>query len=294
MRRQDRGIVLFSHIVILGLVILCLLPIVLLISASLTDENSLMVDGYSFIPKHVSFEAYDYLFNRSNDIFRSLGVSVFVTFFGTLLGVLVTALIGYGLSRKETPFRNLIMFIVFFTMLFGGGLIPTYIIYSQLFDIKNTIWSLIFPGLLTNGFYIMIARTLFQTTVPGEVIESAQLDGASEYRIFFSIVAPLSTPILATLGLFLSVMYWNDWQNGMVYLTEPSLFTLQNLLNRIMQDVQYLQQMTASQQAQMSGQMPSDTVKMAIAVVGAFPILAAYPFFQKYFIKGIAIGAVKG
>lgn len=294
MKREDRGIALFSHIAIFCLVILCLLPLVLLISASLSNESTLMVDGYRFIPSQLSFEAYDYLFNRSQDIFQSLGVSVFVTIVGTLVGVLVTALVGYALSRKETPFRNVIMFVVFFTMLFGGGLIPTYLIYSQIFHLKNTIWALIFPGLLTNGFYIMIARTLFQTTVPGEVIESAQLDGASEYRIFYSIIAPLSAPILATLGLFTSVMYWNDWQNGMIYLTDPNLFSLQNLLNRIMQDVQYLQQMTASQQAQMSGHMPSDTVKMAIAVIGAFPILAAYPFFQKYFIKGIAIGAVKG
>ncbi|MGO4275606.1 carbohydrate ABC transporter permease, partial [Paenibacillus sp. TAF58] len=210
------------------------------------------------------------------------------------LGVAMTALLAYPLSRSVTPHRNLIMFIVFFTLLFNGGLVPSYLVYTQIFHIKNTIWSLIVPGLLMNGFYIMLMRTFFQTTIPSALIESAQIDGAGEYRTLWSIVLPLSTPILATIGLFECIMYWNDWQLGMIYITDPKLFSIQNLLNRIMQDIQFISTNMTNNAGDAMQQMPTDAVKMAIAVIGVLPILVAYPFFQKYFIKGIMIGAVKG
>lgn len=294
MKTESRGLTWFSHITMFLFAAFCIIPFVLLISASLTDQDAIIANGYSFIPQVFSTAAYEYLLERGADIARAYGVTVFITVVGTAVGVAITTLLAYPLSRKETPHRNLIMFIIFFTLLFHGGLVPTYLVYTQYFEIKNTIWALIVPGLLTNGFYIMLVRTFFQTTIPSALIESAQLDGANEYRTLWSVVLPLSTPILATIGLFTAIMYWNDWQNGMVYITDPSYFSIQNLLNRIMQDVQFITTSMSSNSGEAMQQMPSDSVKMAIAVIGVLPILVAYPFFQKYFIKGIMIGAVKG
>jgi putative aldouronate transport system permease protein len=286
---------MFSYIVLIMFSAACIIPFILLISASLTDQNSIVANGYSFFPEKFSTAAYDYLYERGADIARAYGVTVFVTVVGTTIGVTITTLLAYPLSRSVTPHRNLIMFIIFFTMLFNGGLVPSYLVFTQLFHIKNTIWALIVPGLLTNGFFVLLMRTFFQTTIPPALIESAQLDGASEYRTLWSVVLPLSTPILATIGLFLTIMYWNDWQLGMIYITNPHYYSIQNLLNRIMQDSDFINSnMSSSNASQALEQMPTDSVKMAIAVIGVLPILVAYPFFQKYFIKGIMIGAVKG
>jgi putative aldouronate transport system permease protein len=294
LKTESRGLTWFSHIAMFGFAAFCIIPFVLLISASLTDQNAIIANGYSFFPKEFSTAAYSYLYDRGTDIARAYGVTVFITVVGTIIGLSMTALLAYPLARSETPHRNPIMFVVFFTMLFNGGLVPTYLVYTQLFDIKNTIWALIVPGLLMNAFYVMLMRTFFQTTIPPALIESAQLDGAGEYRTLWSVVLPLSTPVLATIGLFQTIMYWNDWQNGMVYITNPNYFSIQNLLNRIMQDIQFITSNMSTNTGDTLQQMPSDSVKMAIAVIGVLPILIAYPFFQKYFIKGIMIGAVKG
>lgn len=294
MRQDSRVLGWISHISLFSFSAMCIIPFILLISASFTSQESIIADGYSFFPKEFSFAAYEYLFLKGADILRAYGITIFITIFGTALGLAVCTLIAYPLSRKETPHRNLIMFIVFFTMLFHGGLVPSYLVYTQIFEMKNTIWALIVPGLLTNGFYIMMMRTFFQSTIPAPLIESSQLDGASEYRILWSIVLPLSTPVLATIGLFTSIMYWNDWGNGMIYITKPDLFSIQNFLQRIMQDIQFINDNMSSDASDALRNMPSDAVKMAIAVLGSLPILIAYPFFQKYLIKGIMIGAVKG
>ncbi|WP_397376387.1 carbohydrate ABC transporter permease [Paenibacillus vietnamensis] len=294
MKNESRGLTIFSHIMMFIFALVCIIPFVLLISASLTDQDAIVAQGYSFIPHTFSTAAYEYLYERGTDIVRAYGVTVFVTVVGTAAGVAITALLAYPLSRSVTPHRNLIMFVVFFTMLFHGGLVPSYLVYTQIFDLKNTIWALIIPGLLMNGFYVMMMRTFFQTSIPGALIESAQIDGAGEYRTFWTIVLPLSTPILATIGLFECIMYWNDWQLGMIYITEPQLFSIQNLLNRIMQDIQFITTNMSDNSGDAMQQMPTDAVKMAIAVIGVLPILVAYPFFQKYFVKGIMIGAVKG
>jgi len=294
LRQDGKGITYFSHIALFLFTAACIAPFVLLISASLTDQDYIIANGYSFFPTELSLDAYTYLFNRGADIVRAYGVTVFITVVGTALGVTITALLAYPLSRSVTPHRNLIMFLIFFTLLFHGGLVPTYLVYTQFFDMKNTIWALIVPGLLTNGFYVMLMRTFFQTTIPAALIESAQLDGAGEFRTLWSIVLPLSTPIMATIGMFISIMYWNDWQNGMVYITKPELFSIQNLLKRIMEDMNFIKDSMAAEAGGALAEMPSDSVKMAIAVIGALPILVAYPFFQKYFVKGIMIGAVKG
>ncbi|MEK4476262.1 carbohydrate ABC transporter permease [Paenibacillus sp. FSL R7-0048] len=294
MKSDGRFLGLLSIIIMVLFAAACIIPFVLLISGSLTDQNAIVAHGYSFIPYTFSTDAYVYLYDRGSDILRAYGVTVFVTVVGTVVGVTITTLIAYPLSRRETPHRGLITFLIFFTMLFNGGLVPSYLIYTQLFEMKNTIWALILPGILTNGYYMMMMRTFFQSTVPPALIESAQLDGASEYRTLWSIVLPISTPILAAIGMFIAIFYWNDWQNGMIYITNPALFSIQNLLNRIMQDIQFITTNMSSNSSEAMSQMPTDSVKMAMAVIGALPILVAYPFFQKYFIKGIVIGAVKG
>lgn len=294
MKTESKGLTWFSHITMFLFAAACLIPFILLISASLTDQSAIIAYGYSFIPQSFSTEAYEYLYQRWSDIGRAYGVSIFITVVGTSLGLVIMALLAYPLSRSVTPHRNLIMFFVFFTLLFHGGMVPSYLVYTQIFHVKNTIWALIIP-MLMNGFFIMLMRTFFQSTIPPALLEAAQLDGAGEFRTLWSVVLPLSTPVMATLGLFQSIFYWNDWQLGMMYITKPSLFSIQNLLNRMMEDINFIQtNISSSQAGEALQQMPSDSVKMAIAVIGVLPILLAYPFFQKYFVKGIMIGAVKG
>ena len=294
MRNESPVLTWFSHIVLLSFSVACIIPFILLISASLTDQDAIVANGYSLVPQVFSTAAYEYLFMRGTDIIQAYGVSIFVTVVGTTLGLSVTLLMAYPLARAETPHRGLILFLVFFSMLFHGGMIPSYLVYAQLLDLKNTIWVLIVAGVLTNGYYIMMMRIFLQGSMSKDLIESAQLDGANEYRVLWSIIIPTSTPILAVVGLFSAIWYWNDWQTGMIYITNPDLFSIQNLLQRIMQDIQFIQSNMTANAGEAMAQMPSDTAKMAIAVLGSLPILLAYPFFQKYFIKGIMFGAVKG
>ena len=297
MYKSDRITQWVSHVFLIILTISCLIPFIILISSSLTSEESLLIDGYSFIPKEFSLAAYDYLLNNFESIGRAYGITVFITFFGTTASLAITSLLAYAISRRDLPYRNLFAFIVFFTLLFNGGLVPTYLVYTEIFHMKNTIWALIVPGLLMNGFNVLLMRTFFITSIPEPVIESARIDGAGEFRTFFSIVLPLSLPILATIGLLQTINYWNDWFNGLVYITDPSLFSIQNLLNRMLQDIQFLSSSGSnfgSNASSTSASIPTTAVQMAIAVIGVLPILVAYPFFQKYLVKGIAIGAVKG
>lgn len=182
---------------------------------------------------------------------------------------------------------------VVFTMLFSGGLVPSYLIYTQIFHIKNTFFALWIPGLLMNGFNVMLMRAYFSTSIPPSLIDAAKVDGAGEMLTFRKIVLPMSLPMLATIGLFTGLMYWNDWNNGLIYLTKPSMYSLQNLLNRVLSDIQYLKSATFNTNQFDTTRLPTETARMAIATISVLPILMAYPFFQKYFVKGIALGAVK-
>ncbi|MCS7464194.1 carbohydrate ABC transporter permease [Paenibacillus doosanensis] len=274
---------------------LCILPFILLFSASFTSQDAIIRNGYTFIPSEFSTEAYHYLWNDAAKLARAYGVTIIVTIIGTAASLAITTLLAYPLSRKELPLRQFFAFFIFFTMLFNGGLVPLYLVYTKLFELKNTIWSLIIPIGLTNAFFVMITRTFFQTTIPNEVIESGKIDGAGELRIFGQIVLPLSLPILATVGLFQTIHYWNDWFNGLIFLTDSRLFSIQNLLNRILLDAQYLSQMDlGSAQGEMTAAIPTQSIRFAIAVVGIVPILLIYPFFQGFFVKGLTVGAVKG
>ena len=207
----------------------------------------------------------------------------------------MTVMMAYPLSRKEFFGRNVCAFFVFFTMLFNGGLVPTYIMYTRYLHIKNTIWALLIPSLLISAFYVIMMRTYFTTNVPEAVVEAARIDGAGEWRILFTIVLPMSLPMIATMALLIGLGYWNDWKNGLYYLTDSRLYSIQNMLNQMLKDVQFLKSgADSSAAAELTQDMPSVGIKMAIAVIGALPIMIIYPFFQKYFVKGITIGAVKG
>nr|WP_275422575.1 carbohydrate ABC transporter permease [Paenibacillus mucilaginosus] len=285
-----------AHTVLILFSLTCFVPFVLLTMSSITDEQSILQHGYSFFPKDFSFEAYEYLWQQSSLIFNAYGITVLITVVGTAASLLITSLLAYPLSRRDLPGGTFFAFLVFFTLLFNGGLVPTYLVYTQVFEIKNTLWALIIPALLMKGFNVLLMRTFFMTTIPVPVLESASIDGASEFKLYYKIVLPLSLPIMATVGLFQALAYWNDWNNGLIYVTNPKLFSLQNVLNRLMSDIQFLASNSdfASNASESIAQLPSETFRMAIAVIAVVPILIAYPFFQKYFVKGMTIGAVKG
>lgn len=293
MKTINKGI--WLHLPMMALAVACVLPFLLLVISSISDESSILRQGYTFFPDQLGLGAYNYLWNHSEQLARAYGITVFITVFGTAASLLMTSMLAYPMSRQGVPLRNGIAFFVFFTLLFNGGLTPTYLVYVQYFDIKNTIMALIVPGLLMNGFNVLLMRTFFMTTIPPALIEAAQIDGSGEFKIFWKIIVPLSMPIVATVGLIQTIIYWNDWFNGMIYVTDSRLFSVQNILNRMLTDIQFLTESKFSAQLGEAGaNLPSTTVKMAIAVIGVLPIMVMYPFFQKYLIKGITIGAVKG
>lgn len=295
MKREDRGIRVFSHLVLGLFSLACIMPFALLVIASFTDEMAILKYGYSFFPKKLSLTAYQFLAMKSSEIGRAYLISIVVTLFGTAGSLMISAMVSYPLSRPDLPHRNMLNFYIVFTMLFSGGLVPQYLIYTQYLHMKNTIWALLIPSLLCNGFTVMLMRTFFSSNIPSALIESAKIDGAGEIMIFRVIVLPMSLPILATVGLLSALMYWNDWFNGLIYLTDSRLFSLQNVLNRIMVDIQFLKTTNMGSQTGLSTtNLPAETSRMAMAAIGVVPILCAYPFFQKYFVKGIALGAVKG
>ena len=299
MKNQDKGIRIAAHIILFTMSMLAILPFLLLIIGSFTDNAWAIANGYSFFPKKLSLKAYQYIAQQWGTIGRAYLVTMFVTFFGTALGLLITSLLGYAVSRPELPGRGIILVFVVITMLFNGGIVSSYFIWTQVFHIKNTIWALVFPNLLASAFNIILLKNYFENDIPRALLESAFLDGAGEFRTFASIVMPLSLPILATVGLMQALVYWNDWTNGLYYLSERGgsrYYSIQNILNSMNNNIQFLANNAADlAKAGVTGaDLPSTTVRMAIAVVGILPILVIYPFFQKYFVKGITIGAVKG
>ena len=293
--REERVFQVVSHVIKILASAACIVPFLLLIISSFTDNNTIVQNGYSFFPEKWGLEAYRYLLQRSDQILRAYGVTVLVTAVGTTGNLFLTTLLAYPLSRVDLPGRKVLSFLVFFTMLFSGGLVPTYLLYTTYLGVKNTLAGLIVPLLLLNAYWVMIMRTFFQNSIPRAIIESAQIDGASELLIFFKIILPMGKPIIATVCLFAGITYWNDWYNGMIYVTESELFSIQQLLNRMLSDIQFLQSNSSmAGAADYISKIPGTTVRMAIAVVGILPILVIYPFMQNNFVKGIAIGAVKG
>jgi len=277
--------------------ILCVIPLLLVIMVSFTDENVIVREGYSFLPSKFSLDAYEFLFKDATSIIQAYGVSILVTVVGTCSSLILMALYAYPISRGDFPHAKFFTFFVFLTMLFNGGLVPWYLVYVQMLDAKNTLLALIMP-LLVAAFFVLIMRTFFQTTIPSAVLESAKIDGAGELTIFIKIVLPLSLPVLATVALFQTLSYWNDWFLSLVFITKESNITIQYLMYKTMLNIQYLaNNSTAAAAIRASGavfKFPSESVRMAMVIIGIGPIVFAYPFFQKYFVKGLTVGAVKG
>lgn len=292
MVERNKTFQIVTNIIMIILCFICVIPFLLLISSSITAEEVLVKEGYSFWPSVVDLSAYKYLLFGSESIIRGYAISIFVTVVGTLLSLAITTLFAYPLSRRDLPGRNIFAFIIFFTMLFSGGLVPSYIMWTQVFQIKNTIWAMILPNLLMNAFYVIMMRTYFMTNIPEEVLEAARVDGAGELRILGRVVLPMSLPIIATLALLIGLGYWNDWLNGLYYINKDALYSIQVLLNKMLQNVEMVKKAASAGAAAMK--MPSTAIRMAVAVIGALPVLVVYPFFQKFFVKGIVVGAVKG
>lgn len=274
----------------------CIIPVLLVVSISFSSEESIREFGYSLIPKEVSMEGYTFLLKQGSMILQALGVSLFVTIVGTVLGVLLTTLMGYSMSRPNYKLKGLLTWIVFIPMVFNGGLVSTYYIVGNMLGLKNTIWALILP-LVVSSFNVIICKTFFKQTVPDSLIESGKIDGAGQFTIFFRIVLPISLPLLATIGLFLCFAFWNDWYQSMLYIDEPKLKSLQALLQSILSNITALAQQIANiggDTAALIANMPQEAARMAIVVIIVLPIACAYPFFQKYFISGLTVGAVKG
>ena len=274
--------------------VIMIAPLVLLFIASISSEQTLLVNGYSFCPKELSLDASRYILTNRQTVLRAYGMTILVTAIGTAVNLLLSATLGYVLSVRNLPFRNAISFYVFFTMLFNGGLVPSYLMWTNTFHIQNTIWALIVPNFLLSAMNVILIRTYYATSIPEAIYESAQIDGASYFKVFSSIVLPLGKPILVTVGLFTGVSYWNDWTNGLYYVNNSKLFTIQILLNKMIQDLQALQANASTAGNAATLQIPTVSVRMAIAFVALLPILVVYPFLQKYFAEGIAVGAVKG
>lgn len=295
--KEEKRFQILAHIILALLSALAVIPFVLMIVSSLTDNNTLVANGYSFWPEKWSLYAYEYIFNTGNSVLHAYGISIVLTIVGTLIALILTTMLSYVISRKGLPGRGVITFLVVFTMLFNGGLVPTYMVYAKILNVKNTFMALLVPGLLMNGFNIMLMKSYFCTNIPDEILDAAYIDGATEFQAFYKVALPLAKPIVATIALFVGIAYWNDWMNGYIYITKNTdLYSVQNLLNRMMQNIQYLSQNSSNiQQAGVGlNAIPTASVRMAMATVGVLPILVVYPFVQKYFVKGITLGGVKG
>ena len=271
--------------------LICIIPFIVLISGSFTSENYIRTQGYSLFINEFSTKAYELIFRNPITVFRAYGVSILITGVGTVLGTLLITMTAYVICRKDFKYRNHFSFFFYFTTLFNGGMVSTYIFYIQYLRLKDSLWALILPGLF-NVFYLLIMRS-FVNTIPPSLIEASKIDGAGEYRIFFQVVFPLLKPGLATVGLFMALGYWNDWYNAMLYINSNVKFPLQYMLYNLLQQTQALARI-ASQSGISVADLPSNSLKMAMAIVATGPILLVYPFVQKYFVKGITVGSVKG
>lgn len=293
--REEKFLQVFSNVYMIILTILAVAPILLVLISSLTDNTTLIHDGYSFFPKKWSLQAYNYIFVENKQVVRAYGISFLVTAVGTSISLVITTLLAYSISKKGLPGRGIMTFFVFFTLLFNGGLVPTYINYVNVLHIKDTFWALVVPSLMLNGFNVLLMKSYFVTNIPEELLEAARIEGAGESITFVKIVLPLAKPIIATIGLFIGIAYWNDWNNGYIYLAKRTeLYSIQNLLNRIVQSIQYLTQSGDANAAALMAKMPTVSVRMAMAIAGVLPILIIYPFVQDNFVKGITLGGVKG
>ena len=282
------------NVVFLFWTLVCVLPLILVVIVSFSSEQSIFQNGYTFFPSEWSLDAYNFFFKLGDQLLRSYGITIFVTVVGTLFSLAITAMFAYVLSRNDYAYNRIFTFLMLFTMLFNGGIVATYMVNTQLLKLGDSVGALIFPMSL-NAFYVIVLRTFYKG-IPMEIIEAARIDGAGEFKTFFSIVLPLSKPGLATIGMFTTIAYWNDWFLGMLYIVDQKKYPVQTLLWSMQNSLEFMKQSSAYalEYAEMAANAPTDSGRMALTVLVVLPILLAYPFFQKYFVKGLTVGGVKG
>jgi len=272
-----------------------IIPFIYLLSLSVTDESTILSGGYKLIPQKIDFEAYRQIFRNPEKIIDAYKLTAATSFLGTFLSVVVMFLMAYPLSRQQFKYRQGFTFFIYFTMLFSGGLIPSYIVNTRYLHLSNSFWVYIFPSLVS-AYYILIMRTFFKS-LPQSLMEAAKIDGAGELKIMWKIVVPLSKPIIATVSLLLLLEKWNNWNTALIYITDEKLYTLQYLLQKIIREDEFVQKMSqnTSLLIEIAGakESPIESMRFAMAVVAAGPMLLVFPFFQKYFTRGLTIGAVK-
>ncbi|EPA8132514.1 carbohydrate ABC transporter permease [Enterococcus faecalis] len=283
-----------SNLLLGILAISCIFPLFFVIIISLTSEQSILMNGYSLWPKDWSLQGYHYLATMKGQLLQSLLITFIVTIFGTVVNVFFTSTYAYAISRPNFQYRRFFTIFALLSMLFSPGLVPSYIVVSTMLHLKDTIWALILP-LALSPFNIILMRTFFKRTVSESIIESARIDGASELRIFLQIVLPLALPGIATISIFAALRYWNDWFHALLYVQSDYLMPLQYLLMKIQSNIDYMSQNATigANLAESMGAMPKEATRMAMVVISTVPIACIYPFFQKYFVKGLTIGGVK-
>lgn len=283
---------IIGYVTLTILAVFCIVPFLLVISASLSEESSIIQNGFQIIPSTFSTEAYRLLFEYPADMLRAYGVTISVTVIGTIVGLFLTSMTAYVLSRRDFEWRSRFSFYFFFTTLFSGGLVPSYLLIINFLHLKDTLLVLILP-MLMNVFYIIVMKS-FMSSIPDAITESAKIDGAGDFRIFMQLIVPLSKPALATIGLFIALAYWNDWYNALLYISKSDLMPLQYYLYKMLGNMDGMRKAMMSSGAVVNTDLPTESLKMAMTIVATGPILLAYPFIQKYFVQGLTIGAVKG
>lgn len=288
--KQDKIIDSIVHIVVALFAVFCLIPFLLVVATSFTDEAALLANGFKLWPSKFSLEAYKLILS-TDKIFNAYKVSIFVTVVGTFLSMLFSAILAYPLSVKTLKYRTAIAFFVYFTMLFSGGLVPTYLLISKYLNMKDNIWVLIIPGLISPWNMFMLRN--FFNSIPADLSESARIDGANDVIILLKIILPVSVPGIATISLFYALGYWNAWFNAMLYISKDTLYPLQYLIMNILRNIQFMSDV-ADMTGQSTGTLPTNTVRMATTVLIIGPIIFVYPFIQRYFTSGMMVGAIKG
>ncbi len=283
---------LLLHLFFIILCITYIVPFVLVISISISSEDAIRQFGYRIIPKAIDFAAYREIFRNPGQLLDSYKVTIIFTALTTILGVFVMTLMAYPLSRPNYKFKKILTFYIFFTMLFGGGLVPSYIINSTYLHLDNTIWIYILPSLVS-AWNIIIIRTFFQG-LPEGLVEAAKIDGASEIYTYFKIILPLSTPVIATIAFFVVIAKWNDWNTALIYVREPRLYSLQYMLQKILREADFVNNIAKEGGMFQDYEIPTESMRYAMAMLAAGPMLIVFPFFQKYFASGLTVGAIKG
>ncbi len=282
------------NLVFLILAVMCVIPLLFVFSISITDEEVLRINGYQLVPQVLSASAYEFLWNERLTILRAAFMSMLVTVVGTMLSIALNTSMGYVVYRRNFKLKKIYTWMLFIPMVFNGGMLASYVVVNNILKLNNNIWALILP-LACSAFSVTICRTFFRTTVPDSIIESAKIDGAGQFRIWSQIVLPISKPVMATIGMFAAFGYWNDWFQASLYIQDTKKQTLQSLLNQMQKNIEYIANNPygglSLQEYKLS--MPTESVRMAIAIVIIVPIACTYPFFQKYFISGLTVGSVK-